>query len=182
MKMVRNLAILVGVAWGSAAFAETPVTYAQGGTSLFTVDVPDFWTVRTGGIREITDSALGESRLVNRVIGIRPENDEGAWMGFVSPPGVSTLDQGRAYLGEIGKFLVTEAEITGTRPWRIDGREAEIIQGTGQRDGRDVSFTVALIDLPGGRVAVAIGTVSGAEGAAFVGEINDVFNSFRVAK
>lgn len=182
MKLLRNLAVLAGLAVASGAYAQTPVTYVQGGTPLFTIEVPDFWSVRTGGLREITDEALGETRRVNRVIGIRPENDEGAWMGFVSPPGVTNFEEGRAYLREIGKFLVSDAEVKSEDAWRVGGRAAELIQGSGKRDGRVVSFAVALIDLPGDRIAVAIGTVSGADGKAFVGDINDVFMSFRAGR
>ncbi len=182
MKLIRYLAVLAGLAGSSAAIAQTPVTYSQGGTPLFTVDVPDFWAVRTGGLREITDEALGEPRLVNRVIGIRPENDEGAWMGFISPPSVSTFDGGRAYLREISQFLVSNPTVTETWPWRVGGRAAEVIQGTGQRDGRGVNFTVALIDLPNDRIAVAIGVIAGEEGRAFRDDINAVLNSFRAAR
>ena len=182
MNVLRGLAFVAGIFLSSAAIAQTPVTYSQGGTPLFTVDVPDFWAVRTGGLREITDEALGEPRLVNRVIGIRPENDEGAWMGFISPPTVSTLDGGRAYLREISQFLVSDPTVDETWPWRVDGRSAEVIQGTGQRDGQGVNFTVVLIDLPRDRIAVAIGSIAGAEGAAFRDEIHDVFNSFRAAR
>ena len=78
--------------------------------------------------------------------------------------------------------FVSNPTVTETWPWRVGGRAAEVIQGTGQRDGRGVNFTVALIDLPNDRIAVAIGVIAGEEGRAFRDDINAVLNSFRAAR
>jgi len=178
MKLLRCLAIMAGLA-AAPATAQTPVTYVDDGAPLFTVTVPDFWTVRTGGIREITDKRLGEPRVVGRVIGLRPENDDSAWMGFVSPDGVATFEDGRNYLREIANFMASDPVVSDRVKTRIGGRSAEVIRATGRRNGRFLNITATLIDLPGSRMAMAFAVLEGGGDPGYVDEMNDVFSSFR---
>ena len=102
--------------------ADTPVTYTDEGRALFRFEVPDFWTLRTGGPREIEDTNLGDARAVSRVMGIRPVTDDNVWMGFVSPSRVSSIQGGLSYLEDIDKFLVKDPTVTSTSNTRIGGR------------------------------------------------------------
>ncbi len=159
--------------------AETPVTYTDAGQALFRFAVPDFWALRTGGPREIEDTELGDARAVSRVMGIRPVTDETVWMGFVSPTGVSDIQGGIRYLEDIDKFLVKEPSITSTSETRIGGLPARVIRGTGHRDGRGVNFTATVIDLPKGRIAIAVAILRDGADPAYVDDLNDVFASFQ---
>jgi len=176
MLSAGSLAILSGV---SPALAETPVTYTSEGRALFGFDVPDFWTLRTGGPREIEDTQLGDLRAVSRVMAIRPVTEDVAWMGFVSPDNVSTIEGGVDYLRDVHKFLAKDATASDTETRRVGGRAARIIRGTGVRDGTGVNFTAAVIDLPGDRVAVVIAVLRDNANPAYADVLNDVFASFR---
>jgi len=177
------MALAVALAAGAGlATAQTPVSYAEGGRVLFSVDAPDFWSARTGGPREIVLPEGGEARPVPRVLALQPTTDDGVWMGFLSPPGVSTLEGARDYLREVARFLAFEPEVGPTTRRRIGGLPAEVFSGTGRRDGRALRFTVALIDLPGDRAAIAAAVLAAGSDPGFVDEINAVFASFRAGR
>ncbi|NOD91870.1 hypothetical protein GS636_03625 [Ruegeria sp. HKCCD4884] len=159
--------------------ADTPVTYTEDGRALFRFSVPDFWVLRTGGPREIEDSELGDTRGVSRVMGMRPVTDDTVWMGFVSPDGVASIQDGVRYLQDIDKFLVNDPTVTSTSDTRIGGLPAKVFRGTGRREGRGVSFTATLIDLPRGRVAVAVAILRDGANPDYADDLNAVFASFR---
>ncbi|CUJ89411.1 hypothetical protein RUE5091_00868 [Ruegeria denitrificans] len=159
--------------------AETPITYTDAGRALFSFAVPDFWGVRTGGPREIEDTELGDIRGVARVMGIKPVTDDNVWMGFVSPAGVASIDDGLRYLDDIDKFLVKDPTVTSTSDTRIGGLPARVIRGTGTRDGRGINFTATIIDLPKGRVAVVVAILRDGADPTYVDDLNAVFASFR---
>ena len=175
--LAASAAIWVGLA--GSGHAETPVTYSQGGQALFRFEVPDFWLLRTGGPRDIADTDLGDTRAVARVMGLRPVTDDKVWMGFVSPAGVATIQEGIRYLHDIDKFLVKDPQVTSTSDMSIGGRPAKVIRGTGSREGRGVSFTATVIDLPRDRVAVSVAVISDGADPAYADELNAVYASFR---
>ncbi|WP_254445846.1 hypothetical protein [Ruegeria arenilitoris] len=166
-------------AGGGPASADTPVTYTDNGRALFSFTVPDFWALRTGGPREIEDTELADPRAVARVMGLRPVTDDSVWMGFVSPVGVASIDDGLRYLQDIDKFLVKDPTVTGTSTTRIGGLPARVIRGSGTRERRGVNFTATVIDLPNGRVAVAVAILRDGADPAYVDDLNAVFASFR---
>lgn len=170
-------AFCVGAA--APALADTPVTYTEEGRALFRFDVPDFWILRTGGPREIEDTELGDARAVARVMGFRPVTDDAVWMGFVSPAGVGTIQGGVRYLQDIDKFLVKDPTTTSTSDTRIGGLPARVFRGTGHRDGKGVSFTATVIDLPQGRVAIAVAILRDGADPSYADDLNAVFASFR---
>ncbi len=177
------LRIIVAIAMSTAgAAAQTPVSYTEGGRALFTVDVPDFWSVRTGGPREIARSEDETSRPVPRVLALQPTVDRGVWMGFLSPPDVNDLAAAREYLRNLKRFLALDATATAPVKRRIGGRPAEVFAGNGRRDGREVNFTVAAIDLPGDRVAIAAAVLEAGVDPAFADVLNRVFASFRAIR
>ena len=177
------LPIFAAMWMGTApAGAETPVIYTDEGRALFTFSVPDFWVVRTGGPREIEDTELGDTRAVSRVMGVRPISDDNVWIGFVSPSQVSSVAGGIDYLRDIDKFLVEDPTVSETSDMRVGGLPAQVIRGTGTRDGRGVNFTATVIDLPRDRVAVAVAVLRNGADPAFVDDLNAVFESFRPAR
>lgn len=175
--LAASAALWLGLAAGG--HADTPVTYTQAGQALFRFDVPDFWMLRTGGMRDIEDTQLGDTRAVARVMGLRPVTDDKVWMGFVSPTGVATIRDGVRYLQDIDKFLVNDPQVTSTSDMSIGGRPAKVIRGTGRRDGRGVSFTATVIDLPRDRVAVSVAVIRDGADPAYADELNAVYASFR---
>lgn len=151
----------------------------ENGTPLFSFDVPDFWSVRTGGPREISDPAIDELRPVSRLIGMQPEDDDAAWLGFISPPGVTNFAQGRAYLANISNQLARQPEVTGNRSISISGLQAEVITATGRRQGRNVEITATMIQLPGARVAIGVAVLATDTDLNYASVLNEVFGSFR---
>ena len=179
MKPLLTGAVLALTLGASAAWAQTPVSYTQEGRAVFTVDAPDFWSVRTGG-GQVIEGPDGEgSRPVPRVMAMQPTTEDGVWMGFLSPPDVASLAEGRAYLREVSNFLAFEPEIGPVKTQQIGGRSAEVFSGTGKRNGKSIGFSVAVISLPGGRVAIAAAVMESGTDPDFVNTINEVYASFR---
>lgn len=173
------LLVVMSFTLPKAAAADMPVVYMDEGRALFSFDVPDFWQVRSGGQRSVTPPDADEARLINRVIGMRPSADDGAWMGFISPHGVRTYDEAIEYLSDIGPFVVEDATAKPPRRVSIGGRPAASISGTGRREGRAVSFTAVVIDLPRDRAAIALTVLESGADPSFVDAFNTVFASFR---
>lgn len=169
------------LAGAGATLADTPVTYTDAGRPLFSFDAPDFWILRTGGPREVEDTALKDIRAVSRIMGLRPVTDDKAWLGFVSPAGVASIDEGLRYLADLDKFLVKDPQVSSRVRTLIGGRPAHVVRGTGHRDGTGVSFSASIIDLPGNRVAVAVAVLRAGANPGYADEMNAVFASFRAA-
>lgn len=174
--------LLVMVMSVSMAGAQTPVSYSENGQVLFTVKVPDFWSVRTGGPRNMAPHETDVLRVVPRVLALEPTVGDGVWMGLMSPPGVQDLAAARPYLSRLIPFLALEAEVEAPVNRRIAGRPAEVYSGTGRREDRALTFTVAAIDLPNGRVAIVGAVLEASADPAFVNVLNGVFASFRAMR
>ncbi|MDJ0993829.1 MAG: hypothetical protein QNI90_09665 [Dinoroseobacter sp.] len=180
--MFKTFATVAVVLAASPAFADVRASYMQDGRTLFSFDVPDFWTLTSGGERLLTPPDEDIARPVPQVVAIRPSVEPDVWMGFFSPRGVATLSEGQAYLTEIGQFLTTTPEISSNAPGRVAGLPAQLIKGTGERDGRDLVFTIAVVDLPGGRIAIAAAVVEIGADPALVGQVNEIFASMRAGQ
>jgi hypothetical protein len=175
-------ATAIAICAASMAHAGAPLTYQDDARALFQIEVPDFWSVRTGGPRVIEDPETGEPRAVGRVIGLSPVAGDGVWVGLVSPRGVSTLDQADEYLRDIGPFLVQDTEISTRTNRRIAGYPARTVAGRGKRDRKTIDFTAVTIDLPNGRVAVAVVVFEAGADPASADVINDMFTSFKAIR
>lgn len=183
MRFLIRSALAAALLSGAApAVADTPVSYTDAGKALFRFIVPDYWALRVGGPREIEDTQLGDPRAVARVMGMRPVTDDNVWMGFVSPEGVATIEDGIGYLQDIDKFLVNDPQVTGNSRRTVGGLPAQVISGTGRREGRGVNFTATVIDLPNNRVAVAVAILRDGADPAYVDDLNAVFDSFRAVR
>lgn len=178
-KLYRSLGALALMLPAASAWADMPVTYKDGGRALFTVSAPDFWTIRTGGARDLAGPDGDDVREVSRIIGMHPVTDPRLWVGFVSPHGVRNIDEGAAYLRDIGPFLVKDAEIDSRKSRRVGGLPATTIAGHGTRKGKAVNFTAVLIDLPNGRIAISVVVMEPGVDPAEVADVNAIYSSFR---
>jgi hypothetical protein len=183
LRWVRSVAASLALALPAvSASADVPVTYTDVGRGLFTIMVPDFWVIQTGGLRDLTDPKTEETRQTSRVLGLQPATEPRMWMGFVSPHGVRSFEEATAYLQDIGPFLVRNAQVDGQKSARIGGLPARTFAGRGTRDGKAVTFTAVVIDLPGPRMAVSIVVIEAGAAPDLVDDINAVFASFRAVR
>lgn len=170
------------VCLSGAVSAETPVTYTDEGRAIFHYTLPDFWQLRSGGVRIVDPDGPEPARTVNRVMGMSPSGDTSAFLALVSPLDVSTLEEGRAYLADVGRFLVQDAQVSDLESRRVAGLPALRATGQGRRNGRRVSFTASVMDLPNGRVIVAVAVLEAGADAAAVDGLNAIFASLRAAR
>ena len=171
------LAFSVLVPFG--AVAETTVTYTDGDKALFDISVPDFWNLRTGGLRDLEGPDSEGIRDISRVFGMTPDAHDGVWVGMIAPQGVSTLEGARTYLQDIGPFLVEDPSVAAPTPRRINGLSASSLAGTGRRNGKAIDFTVLAIDLPGRRVAIAVVVLEEGADLTPLGDINAMLSSIK---
>ncbi len=166
----------------TSAFAGTPVTYTDANRALFRFEAPDFWSVRTGGPRELTAPGTEDARGVSRVIGLQPVTEPRLWVGFISPYGVRNFEEAAEYLQDIGPFLVTDAAVDTRKKRQIAGRPARTIAGHGRRNGKNVNFTAVMIDLPNNRMAISVVVMEAGLDAANLEAVNAMFASFRAVE
>lgn len=177
--MMKHALLCAALALASPASADLRISYADGDRPLFSVAVPDFWSIETGGAREISPPDEAAAVPVPQIVTLRPTVEPDVWMGFFSPPGISTLEGGLDYLEEIEKFMSSDPEIISISKERVAGLPARVIKGTGRRDGADIVFTIAVLDLPGARLAIAAAVAERTAAPALIDEINRVFASVR---
>ncbi|GIT85912.1 hypothetical protein ROBYS_09280 [Roseobacter sp. OBYS 0001] len=181
---VRRYAIVaVASVFPFAGMAGTPVIYTDGTKPLFEIEVPDFWSLRTGGLRDLASPEQSDDfRDISRLFGITPDAHDGIWVGLISPFGVTTLPEARTYLRDIGPFLVQDASVDPPKARRINGLNASSISGTGRREGRNVSFTVLAIDLPGARVAIAAVVIEAGADLDPLSDVNAMLASIQAVR
>jgi hypothetical protein len=177
--MIKTLAYCAALAVAAPALADLRVTYADGPTALFSLEVPEFWTLNAGGVRDISPPGEDDPRPVPQVLTLHPTVDPTAGMVAFSPPGIATVADGVAYLAEIEKFMAQEPTLTSNAPGRVAGKPAQILKGTGRRDGEAIGFTIAVVDLPGPRVAILAGIAETSADPALVATLNQIFASVR---
>ncbi|GAA6178645.1 MULTISPECIES: hypothetical protein [unclassified Shimia] len=163
----------------TAVTAGTTAVYEDAGKGVFEVTVPDFWTLRVGGDRDLTPSSEDELRVVERVFGLTPEKDHGVWIGLISPPRFHTLQDAKDYARSLGGQLAKTTEITSSKDRRISGYPAHVIEGTGRRDGRAVNFTVMLLDMQNSRVVVGLTVLEKGYDPNAVADINAILQSIK---
>ncbi|WP_425090203.1 hypothetical protein [Tropicimonas sp. S265A] len=180
--MKRALTLCAALALATPVAADVRASYVLDGRTLFSMLIPDFWTLKTGGERLITPPDEDIARPAPQIMSAHPTVEPDVWIGAFSPRGIRTVAEGRAYLAEIGQFLTTTPEITSTGPGRIGGMAAHLIKGTGRRDGRDIAFTIAVLDLPGQNVGIVAGIAEQGADPALVAQLNETFASVRAAR
>lgn len=174
--LVIACVLLVAPALASAG---TRVVYSDDSRSIFEIAVPDFWTLRVGGAREISPSGEGAFRSIERVFGLEPESGHGVWLGLISPPRFASLEDAKAYARGLGSQLAKTTKILSSTDRRVAGFPATVVTGTGRRDGRPVSFNVSLIDLRNGRVVVALTIMEQRFDSGALDDVNAILNSIK---
>jgi len=164
------------------AAADVPVQYTDGGKALFRVMVPDFWEMRAGGSRMLTAPGDDAAREVPRLIGLSPEAYDDAWVGFIVPRNVRTIEQGKAYMREIGPHLVKNSEVSRSHNNPVAGLPAYTVAGTGKRGGKKVDFTAVLIKMPNGKVAFSVTVLEKGYDPSVLNDINGMYASFRAIR
>lgn len=178
----KSIAVLALAMWPCAGLAGTAVTYTDGEKPLFQIEVPDFWSLRTGGLRDLTGPDGTDARDVSRVFGMTPDAHPGVWVGLISPHGVSTLSEARDYLKDIGPFLVQDASVGTPETRTISGLPASRVAGKGRRNGSAIDFTVLAVDLPGNRIAIAVVVFEAGADTSPVGDINALLASIKAIR
>ena len=161
------------------AQAETEVVYSDAGRDVFEVTIPDFWTLRVGGAREITPSSDEALRPIARVFGLSPETENGVWIGLISPPQLRSLEDAADYAQSLSGQLAETTEVTSRESRRIAGYPAFVLEGTGRRSGRDVNFTAAVIELPGQRVVVGLTVLERGYDPSALKDVNAILHSIK---
>ncbi|MBO9477160.1 hypothetical protein J7382_06415 [Shimia sp. R11_0] len=167
------------LASAQTALAETQAIYSDASDKVFEVTVPDFWTLRVGGDRDIEASTEEGLRAVERVFGLSPENGHGVWMGLISPSRLRTLEDAKDYARNLGGQLAKTTEITGSSERRVAGYPAHIIEGTGRRNGKAIDFTVMLLDLPNNRVVVGLTVLEKGYDVSALDDVNAILQSIK---
>ncbi|MDA5555566.1 hypothetical protein [Shimia sp. MMG029] len=161
------------------AHSETEVTYADAGRNVFEVTVPDFWTLRVGGEREITPPSEDALRPVARVFGLSPESANGVWVGLMSPPQLRSLKDARDYAKSLSGQLAKTTEIVRTEERTVAGYPAFVIDGKGRRNGRSVNFTAAVLELPRNRVVVGLTVLERGYDPDALSDVNAILQSIQ---
>lgn len=161
------------------AQAETEVVYSDAGSDVFEVTIPDFWTLRVGGAREITPSSDEALRPIARVFGLSPETANGVWIGLISPPQLRALEDAADYAQSLSGQLAETTEVTSRESRRIAGYPAFVLEGTGRRSGRGVNFIAAVIELPGQRVVVGLTVLERGYDPSALKDVNAILHSIK---
>jgi hypothetical protein len=122
---------------------------------LFRFQAPDNWTIRAGA--DVAKSAMPAGVTpAPRIVSLMPEGGEGSlWIGLWSPPDVSGLDAGVAYVRSLDGRLLEKAEITASRDLSLAAGPGRLFTGKGMRAGAPVVFDIAVVALANGRVVAA---------------------------
>lgn len=135
------------------------VSFVTDGGALFNFDAPEGWLVRDGfeSTRGRPEGVRPEAQLISL---LPPEEELIMWTGLWAPPDVRSFAEARAYLGKAVPRLLEAPESTYNDSRTIGGMPARVWSGVGFRDGRDMDFSFAAIQIARERIALV----------AFIGE------------
>lgn len=178
MKLVRLLLTAATLAlafavWHPAA-AQVRVTYDAAGKNLFSVVVPDNWTVTSG--------AATEGEEPPRILGMHPEGDFSLWVGFLSPVEAATVEDAEEYVRGLGPRIVQNATVERQKDGTLGGMPARIYTGKGTRASAPVDFSVGIVSLPGGRQVIGIFVGEYGARAVYQDDIDAITKSLLVGK
>lgn len=140
----------------SPVAAGVPVTYTNQGEAVFSFEVPDDWTLRTGHSTPPAAMPAG-TEPQPRVLSIAP-NDVGAgvmWVGLWSPPRVRGLAAAEEHVRSVGKTLLETSETVRTEDVDGPAGRVRIVHGTGSRLGQPVVWSLAILPMTEDRIAIA---------------------------
>ncbi len=126
--------------------------------------------------------AAGESSADNpgpRIINLNPEEDYSIWIGFFSPAEVKTVAEAEAYVKGMAVDIVDAPKVIRTGDRKMGNLTAHYFSGQGTREGAPVDFTVGIVVLSGGRVAISVFLGENGAREAYQAEVNAIAASFR---
>lgn len=154
-KSFRLLCLAALVAMSPALSEAGPrLTYETGGERLFSIEIEDGWMVNVGfevPASEMPDGIPPKPRVVSL---IPDQPDRTLWIGFWSPHDVTSEKDLDQYLKEIAGSLVQNGKVETREELEIDGEQGFVLRGKGMRFDLDMEFSLAAIELKGGRYAV----------------------------
>ena len=65
---------------------------------------------------------------------------------------------------------------------RFGGLPSRVINGDGERNGRNIRFSIVMVDLPGSRIALMVGLATPDAADGVIDEINNVFRSIKAGR
>ncbi len=175
LKIIRPGLLALAVSMAAvvpSAMADVRVTYETGGTTLFSIAVPDGWVVAAGG--------SGEQGGPPRILGMNPEGDLSLWVGFLSPAEPQNLEEAEAYVKDMGQSLVSESHVDRVDDNVLGTLPARFYFGSGTRQGAPVDFGVAIAALPGPRAVITVIVGEYDAGEVYGDEIAAILASLQV--
>lgn len=73
----RLVPLVLLILMHQAVFAGSPVTDTDAGRAVVSIDLPEYWSLRTGGLRDFAGPEAEGVRDVSRVFDMTPEAHEG---------------------------------------------------------------------------------------------------------
>lgn len=130
---MRSLIVAIALA-GAPAMGGTPVAYETDGAPVFRFEVPDNWTLRTGQDTNPKLMPAGTAPMP-RIVSMAPEAaGAGAmWVGFWSPPGVSTIEEAEAHVSRTSKTLLESSKEESREDLVIGAGPARVVLGSRRR-------------------------------------------------
>lgn len=138
----------------SPAVAGATAIYETQGRALFRFEVPDGWQMLAGFDVPAAAMPAGDGSPMPRIMSVLPPEEATImWTGLWAPTKVRRLEAAPDYVRELAPYLLNDGEITYSDTREVNGLAARVISGIGTRDGRDVDFAMAGIQVADDRVA-----------------------------
>ena len=181
MRCLKSFGLAVYFCAPGMLMAQTPITYTQDARAIFSVSMPDFWVARSGGPRVFEDPRLGQHQ-VRRILSLQPETNDSVWIGLASPEGITTLDEAQAYGANLNQFLVRDPVVRSRFETRLGGLPARIVNGEGTRRRERLRYSIVLVDLPGGRIAILVALAALDAEPGLIEETRTVLRSIKAGR
>jgi hypothetical protein len=140
----------------SVTWAEDLV-YRYEGIPLFSIQIPDGWTVDLNFEQEAREAGVPEGEEPRfRVAEVSPEDGGHVWLGFWAVPMSGTIDEGQAYFESLGGDLFSDRKVSDPVDDSHNGMTTRTWKGTGKHDGEEVEFVMSIFEPRSGTIAAAL--------------------------
>lgn len=156
---VFAMALLGGV-WSGNTLAGISVTYETKGQDLFQFEAPDGWEIRSGKDFQETGQKLKKMPDARIVSLVPPKSEYVMWTGFWAPEKLTDLEAAKTYIAGVAPKILPNANVTFQENRSLNGLQAYIASGSGDREGRSFDFAIIAVQISASRVVIA----------AFIGE------------
>jgi len=153
-KMLGLIAILFFVTAGLAQ-AQVSIVYSAQGKQYFTMNIPDDWRVNVGNENGPERTSADEGPKF-RLITAMPGDKTSLWFGMWVPTDVSNFKEAKEYIDSLGVELLTNVVTTERKFETLNGMAVYYASGTGKKEGENMDFYAAFVQLSEKIVAIAI--------------------------